>query len=327
MAAMAGSWLALAWGFGGLRVKRDSTTHPAELAFDPILPPAWPGYRFGVVWQGRRLAVAVDAAGARYVLAEGASLSILHAGERLTLEAGAPLSRPLRTHAASARAQSRVAFPQPFKALIFDLDGVLADTAHQHQAAWKRLAAELGLPWDESIGEKLKGVDRATSLEIVLGASAGRYTNAQKQEFADRKNGYYRSAIATLSAKDLLPGARETLRAARAAGLKIALASASRSAKELVERMGIADLLDQIVDAAAVVRAKPDPEIFQRAAAALGVDPAACLGIEDAQAGIAAIKSAGMAALGVGNAQVLKEADAVLPDLTSFELDKFVALA
>jgi len=327
MAAMAGSWLALAWGFGGLRVKRDSTTHPAELAFDPILPPAWPGYRFGVVWQGRRLAVAVDAAGARYVLAEGASLSILHAGERLTLEAGAPLSRPLRTHAASARAQSRVAFPQPFKALIFDLDGVLADTAHQHQAAWKRLAAELGLPWDESIGEKLKGVDRATSLEIVLGASAGRYTNAQKQEFADRKNGYYRSAIATLSAKDLLPGARETLRAARAAGLKIALASASRSAKELVERMGIADLLDQIVDAAAVVRAKPDPEIFQRAAAALGVDPAACLGIEDAQAGIAAIKSAGMAALGVGNAQVLKEADAVLPDLTSFELDKFVAPA
>jgi alpha,alpha-trehalose phosphorylase len=176
-------------------------------------------------------------------------------------------------------------------------------------------------------GTKLKGVDRATSLEIVLGASAGRYTNAQKQEFADRKNGYYRSAIATLSAKDLLPGAREALRVARAAGLKVALASASRSAKELVERMGIADLFDQVVDAAAVVRAKPDPEIFQRAAAALGVDPAACLGIEDAQAGIAAIKSAGMAALGVGDAQVLEQADAVVPDLTSFELEKFVVPA
>jgi alpha,alpha-trehalose phosphorylase len=326
MAAMAGSWLALAWGFGGLRVKHDSA-HRGQLAFDPVLPPAWQGYRFGIVWQGRRLGISVDAGNVRYVLAAGASLSIFHAGERLTLEPDVPLSRPLRAHAAASGARTRVAFPQPFKALIFDLDGVLADTAHLHQAAWKRLAGELGLPWDERIGEKLKGVDRAASLEIVLGAAAGRYTNAQKQEFADRKNGYYRSAIETFSAKDLLPGAYRTLLAARAAGLKIALASASRSAKQLVERMGIAELFDQVVDAAVVGRAKPDPEIFQRAAAALGVDPAACLGIEDAQAGIAAIKSAGMAALGVGDVQVLKEADAVLPDLTSFELEKFVAPA
>jgi len=324
MAAMAGSWLALAWGFGGLRLKQDSM-HPRHLAFDPILPPGWRGYRFGVVWQGRRLGILVEAAGARYLLVEGAPLQISHAGECLELNPGVPLSLPLRSHAAAASARKNGPFPQPFKALIFDLDGVLADTAHLHQAAWKRLAGELGLPWDEAIGERLKGVDRAASLEIVLGSAAADYSAAQKQEFADRKNGYYRTAIRSLSAKDLLPGARETLLAARAAGLKIALASASRSAPELVERMGVAGLFDHVVDAATVARAKPDPEIFQRAAAALGVDPADCLGIEDAQAGIAAIKSAGMAALGVGDAQVLKQADAVLPDLISFELDKFVA--
>jgi alpha,alpha-trehalose phosphorylase len=142
---------------------------------------------------------------------------------------------------------------------------------------------------------------------------------------AERKNGYYRESIAGLSANAFLPGSREALLAARAAGLKIALASTSRSAKEVVEILGVAALFDFIVDAAVVSRAKPDPEIFQRAAAALGVHPATCLGIEDAQAGIAAIKSAGMAALGVGELHVLVGADAVIPNLEHFDLGKFVS--
>ena len=215
-------------------------------------------------------------------------------------------------------------FPRQFKALIFDLDGVLADTAHLHHAAWKRLAGELGLAWNDAIGEKLKGVDRMASLEIVLGAASKNYTDAQKRELADRKNGYYRREIATFSADDLLPGALASLKAARAAGLKVALASASRSARELVERMGVAALFDLVVDSATIARAKPDPEIFLRAAQALGVDPADCLGIEDAQAGVAAIKAAGMAALGIGDADVLRGADAVLPSLAEFDLAKFV---
>ncbi|MGA9333079.1 MAG: beta-phosphoglucomutase, partial [Rudaea sp.] len=326
IAAMAGSWLALAWGFGGLRVNHDPAGEP-RLAFDPIRPPAWRAYRFGIVWQGRHVVVAIDADGAHYTLSHGAALQILHAGEGLTLEAKASVSRPLRTRELAQPKPLPVAFPQPFKALIFDLDGVLADTAHLHQAAWKRLATELGLPWDDAIGEKLKGVDRAASLELVLGAAAGDYTDVQKRGLADRKNGYYRNAIETFSAQDLLPGARDALRTARQAGLKIALASASRSAKELVERMEIGEFFDYIVDAATVTHAKPDPEIFQRAAAALGIPPAACLGIEDAQAGIAAIKFAGMAAVGIGDAQTLKQADAVLPNLSSFDLEKFVVSA
>lgn len=316
MAAMAGSWLGLAWGFGGLRV-RDGALH-----FDPILPPGWRGYRFGLVWRGRRLAVAVDAGGASYALDGAAALDIVHAGERLSLAPFAAQTRAFSPRAAAAA--RKVEFPRPFQALIFDLDGVLADTAHLHHAAWKRLAAELGLPWDDAVGEKLKGVDRMASLDIVLGPAAGDYSAAQKQELADRKNGYYRAAINTFTAKDLLPGALDTLQAARAAGLKTALASASRSARELVERMGVAGLFDHVVDSATVARAKPDPEIFLRAAAALGVAPSDCLGIEDAQAGVAAIHAAGMAALGIGDARVLGDADAVLRDLTEFDVEKFV---
>ena len=322
MAAMAGSWLALAWGFAGLRV-RHAGNGDARLAFDPMLPPAWNGYRFGLVWQGRRLTVAVADGSAQYALDAGAPLSITHAGARLTIERGKPQSCALRRHDPQS-ARPKLEFPRPLKALIFDLDGVIADTAHLHRAAWERLAGEIGLSWDDAIGEKLKGVDRATSLEIVLGASSDKYTNAQKRELAERKNGYYRATIAAFSAANLLPGASTALQAARAAGLKTALASASRSARELAERLGIAGLFDHIVDAATVAHPKPHPEIFQRAAAALGIPPADCLGIEDAQAGIAAIKSAGMAALGIGDARTLQEADAVLPDLRSFELEKFV---
>ncbi|WP_449429328.1 beta-phosphoglucomutase [Rhodanobacter umsongensis] len=320
MAAMAGSWLALAWGFGGLRIAAGG------IGFDPILPPGWRGYRFGVVWKNRGITVAVDAQTVRYTLASGAPLSIMHAGKPLLLTEGTTQSQVQgrQMYPVAAPQPAAVVFPRSFKALVFDLDGVLADTAHLHHAAWRRLTDELGLPWDEAIGEKLKGVDRAASLEIVLGDAAAGYTREQKQQLADRKNSYYRKAIETFSADELLPGALATLKAARKAGLKIALASASRSAGELVERMGIGEFFDHIVDASTIARAKPDPEIFQRAAAALGVDAADCLGIEDAQAGIAAIKSAGMAALGIGDVRILGEADAVLPDLASFRLEHFV---
>ena len=320
MAAMAGSWLALTWGFGGLRVEAGC------LRFDPILPPAWRGYRFGVVWKHRRISIVVDADAAHYTLDEGASLGILHAGQPALLCEGTTISLALVPHTdrPDSLSHADAGFPRPFKAIVFDLDGVLANTAPLHQAAWHQLADELGLPWAGDLAEKLKGVDRATSLELVLGAVASNYTPAQKRQLADRKNALYRKSIESLSAADLLPGALDALVAARSAGLKIALASASRSAGELVERMGIGRYFDHIVDASTITRAKPDPEIFRCAAAALGVEPAACLGIEDAQAGVAAIKSAGMAALGIGDARILKKADAVLPGLTAFKLEHFV---
>ncbi len=319
MAAMAGSWQALVWGFGGMRFASDASGR-VQLAFDPVLPSMWRGYRFGVVWQGCRIEIAVDAHHATYTLRGAGTLHIRHGAEAIALDAAKSVTLPL----SAAYQHERITFPRPVQALIFDLDGVIADTASLHLVAWRRLSDELGLDWDDANGERLKGVDRLASLDIVLGASAQKYTSEQKQQLADRKNGFYRATITELSAKDLLPGAREALLAARAAGLKLALASTSRSAKEVVESLGVAALFDCIVDSALVAHPKPDPEIFQRAAAALGVHPATCLGIEDAQAGIAAIKSAGMAALGVGDAHILRGADAVIPNLEQFELGKFV---
>ena len=305
MAAMAGSWLALAWGYAGLRVD-DGT-----LAFDPTLPAAWNGYRLGLVWQGRRIEAAVSRETARYRLVDGAPLTIRHAGAVRELRVG--------HDAVAAR------WPQPFKAAIFDLDGVIADTAVLHHAAWKRLAGEIGLPFDDAIGERLKGVDRMGSLEIVLGDAGARYTNDEKYALAERKNGYYVAAIAQLGPESLLPGARDALVAVRAAGLATALASASRSAHALVERLGIAGLFDHVVDAATIARPKPDPEIFVAAARALGVAPGDCVGIEDAAAGVAAIRAAGMRAIGVGDGAALAQADAVLADLTGFDVARFIA--
>lgn len=208
-----------------------------------------------------------------------------------------------------------------FKAVIFDLDGVITDTAHYHYLAWKQLAEGLGLPFDQAFNEQLKGIDRMGSLDLILGAAAGNYTDAQKRELADVKNRHYQELIATMSAVDLLPGALDALHTVRAAGLGIGLASVSRNAFTVLDRLGIRDCFDVVVDAALIANSKPDPEIFLTAAAQLGVAPQDCLGVEDAVAGVAAIKSAGMTALGIGSAQVLTQADRVIPGLDQFRLD------
>ena len=315
MAAMAGSWHALAWGFGGLRVLADASGR-AQLKFDPVLPSSWSGYRFGVVWQGRRIDVAVDANGANYTLR----------GEPLQIAARVGNADARCAHGAIAAAERRVrtrtrsAFPRPRAGA--DLRSRRRHRRHRARctlAAWRRLVRRTrsGLGRTQRRAPERRG-SRGLARTSCSARRRTKYTSEQKHVLAERKNGYYRASIASMSANDLLPGAREALHAARAAGLKIALASASRSAKEVVESLGVAALFDVIVDAALVAHPKPDPEIFQRAAAALGVHPATCLGIEDAQAGIAAIKSAGMAALGVGDENVLVGADAVIPNLHAF---------
>ena len=318
MAAMAGSWLGLVWGFAGLRVVA------GRLTFAPSLPAGWQGYRFGMVWQGRRLQVSVDANGVRYALLAGETLRIEHAGSPVTLTVGAPGRCPLAYPREAARARAGV-FPRPFKALIFDLDGVITDTARMHYVAWKRLADEIGVPFDEHVNERLKGVDRDASLEIILERSPRTFDAAEKRAMADRKNGYYRAGLSDVGPQHLLPGALDALTAARAAGLLTGLASASKNAALILERLGISGLFDYVADANRIAHAKPDPEVFLKVAHELGVAPVDCLGIEDAAAGVAAIKAAGMAALGIGPAQVLAQADAVLPALDVFRIEDFVS--
>lgn len=210
-----------------------------------------------------------------------------------------------------------------FRAVIFDLDGVITDTAHYHYLAWKRLADSVGAPFDEAFNEELKGVDRMGSLELILARAPRTYTLEEKRALADAKNRHYVELIATMTAADLLPGALRALDDVRAAGLKIGLASVSRNAFTVLDRLGIRDRFDDVVDAATVARGKPDPEIFLTAAAHLGVDPADCLGVEDAAAGVASIKDAGMFAVGVGSPQVLGRADRVIPSMQAFRLSDY----
>ena len=207
-----------------------------------------------------------------------------------------------------------------FKAVIFDLDGVITDTARYHYLAWKQLAESEGVHFDHAFNEQLKGIDRMGSLDLILAASGKTYSSGRKQALADLKNRHYQELIATMSAADLLPGAIEALASVRAAGLRIGLASVSRNAFTVLDRLGIRARFDYVVDAALIANSKPDPEIFLTAAHHLGVAPHDCLGVEDAVAGVAAIKGAGMMALGIGSAAVLTQADVVIPGLDHFSL-------
>jgi beta-phosphoglucomutase len=210
-----------------------------------------------------------------------------------------------------------------FRAVIFDLDGVITDTAHYHYLAWKQLAESEGVPFDHAFNENLKGVDRMGSLELILAGSSKTYSMERKLALADSKNRHYQELISTMGAADLLPGAVDALAAVRAAGLKIGLASVSKNAFTVLERLGIRDRFDYVVDAARIANSKPHPEIFLNAAEHLGVAPGECLGVEDAVAGVASIKSAGMFALGIGDPAVLTQADRVIGGLDQFRLDDY----
>ena len=311
MAAMAGSWLALTWGFGGMRV------NGGQLSLSPRLPKAWQRYRFGLRWHDAHLRVEVDSKGVQYTLTAGHSLTFLHAGVRQQLNAGQSL------HLAHVDTLPQTRGSHPLKAVIFDLDGVIADTAVVHHAAWKQLAHEIDVPFDDAIGERMKGVDRRGSLEILLERASRTYTEAEKAAFAERKNDYYKQQISRFGPHNLLPGARGAIESVRRAGLRTGLASASRNAPLLLERLGISSLFDYVVDANHITHSKPDPEIFLAAAHGLGVLPADCLGVEDAAAGIASIHAAGMTAVGIGHAEALAQADVLLPSVAAFDISSF----
>jgi beta-phosphoglucomutase len=205
------------------------------------------------------------------------------------------------------------------KAVIFDLDGVLTDTAEYHYMAWKQLADELGVVFTKSDNERLKGVSRMDSLGIILtlGDKQHSFDAQAKEHLAAQKNAHYVSLIQNITPEDMLPGMRELLERLRQSAIPIGLASVSKNAFTVVERLGISDLLDAIVDARTIKKSKPDPEVFLRAAEMLGVRPQDCIGVEDAVEGVKAIKAAGMYAVAVGeNPKLTNLADETYPSTT-----------
>ncbi|MFT4030374.1 MAG: beta-phosphoglucomutase [Protaetiibacter sp.] len=205
------------------------------------------------------------------------------------------------------------------RAVVFDLDGVLVDTAQFHLAAWRRIAHELGFEFDDSIGEALKGVGRETALGIVLDAGEVTLDAAALTATASRKNRYYNEHLDSLDPSALLPGAEDALARLRAHGIPVALASASRNARTILRTTGIESSFDAVVDGLVVTRAKPDPTVFLVAAERLGVPPEQCLVFEDALAGVEGARRAGCMVVGVGDPAVLTEADAVVPTLADFD--------
>lgn len=206
------------------------------------------------------------------------------------------------------------------RAAIFDLDGVLADSARAHFAAWQRIAHGLGIAFDEADNEALKGVDRMGSLRHILALGDVELSDDEMAVLAARKNGHFLDAVAAMGPADVLPGAARLLADARGAGLRCAVASASRNALLLLDRIGIADQFDYVADAGQIARPKPAPDIFLACAEALGVAADEAIGFEDAAAGVAAIKAAGMFAVGIGDPAVLAQADIVYPSTAAVDL-------
>lgn len=200
------------------------------------------------------------------------------------------------------------------KAVIFDLDGVITDSAKYHYLAWKELAEELGIPFDEEYNEKLKGVSRMESLELILknGHASGQFTMQEKEAMAEKKNENYKQLIRQISPSDILPGISRFLEELKTHGIKTALASVSRNAPFILGQLGIESMFDYVADAAAVPNAKPYPDIFLAGMHAFGYGPQECIGVEDARTGIEAIHRAGMKAVGVGTPGEMTDAELIL---------------
>lgn len=210
------------------------------------------------------------------------------------------------------------------KACLFDLDGVIVDTAKYHFIAWREIARELGFEFTEHDNERLKGVSRIRSLEILLEVGGITLDETEKERLAEKKNNDYLQYILKMTPDELLPSAKEFLLDLRRKGIKTALGSASKNAPVILDRLQITKLFDAIIDGNKVTKAKPDPEIFLKGAEELSISPDNCVVFEDAEAGIEAALAAHMKCIGIGSPLILRKANLVIPGFEGFSVDKLV---
>lgn len=211
-------------------------------------------------------------------------------------------------------------------AAIFDLDGVLTDTADLHYRSWKIIADELGVPFDRQANEALRGVSRMQSCDLMLGARKDEFSPEQKAEICERKNTAYIELVQQMTPEDLFPGARELLVSLRQAGFKTALASASKNGQIVVDQLEIRSLLDAVVDGLDAPKSKPDPQVFLIAAERVGATPATSVVVEDAEAGVEAGLAGGMQVIGIGPAERVGKAGKVVTGVHELSVDDFRAM-
>ncbi len=207
------------------------------------------------------------------------------------------------------------------KACIFDLDGVLVDTAKYHFIAWQRLASNLHVEFTEQDNEQLKGLSRDASLDYILKKGKISASTSEKEVWKEQKNNWYLELVNTMQADEVLPNCKELLRDLKSNDIKVGLGSASKNASLILSRVDIKHYFDVIIDGTVTSKSKPDPEVFLLGAIALGLTPAECIVFEDAINGVKAAKTGGFKTIGIGEKEVLTEADLVFPDLSSLSFE------
>jgi kojibiose phosphorylase len=293
-----GIWQAVVLGFGGVKLTENGPVAK------PHLPPGWQRLKFKLHWRGQwhdfDLSLAQETAEVGNVGNDQGNTEVLSS----------------TSPSSSSSPSSPIPESSDIQGVIFDLDGVLTDTAEYHYLAWQKLADEEGLPFNRQANEALRGVSRRESLLLIIG-NHEQYSEAQIQEMMDRKNRYYVEFIQNISPADLLPGALTLLEELRQAGIKTALGSASKNARPVIEKLGIAKYIDVLADGYSVEKPKPAPDLFLFAAKELGLEPAQCIVVEDAAAGIEAALAGGMWAVGLGPHERVGAAHVILPSLAN----------
>ncbi len=303
IAAMAGTWVALVYGFGGMR------DYGGKLSFHPVLPKSWRRIAFRVRVQESQLQVEVDRKAVTYTLVAGDRLVFRHQREDLVLEQGGSVRRNLAPK---------------LEAVIMDLEGVIIDTAEYRYRAWKRLSEEQGLRFDRGFNERLRDVGRMRSLELILDNSETDREDGDKSALVARQDSIYTEYLKGLTAEDVLPGALPFLTELKQRGIRTALSSKSRNALLIVDRLQVAEYFDVIVDPREVLMYKPDPETYFKAADLLNVPYGNCAGIDDSEVGIAAINAANMFSLGIG--RHLEDADLAIGDTAELSVETLMRI-
>lgn len=283
-ASCGGVWQAVVFGFAGVRLTQ---TKPQVVT--PHLPDSWKRLQFKLRWRNQWYDF---------------DITRTTDGNEVIMTADNKTNADISINHQSA---------SPIKGVIFDLDGVLTDTSEFHYRAWKQLADEEGIPFDREANEKMRGLARRESLLQLLGER--QVSEAELGEMMARKNGYYEKLIEALTPANLLPGALELLNELRSCGIKVAIGSSSKNAHTVIQRLGIAELIDATADGYSVERHKPAPDVFLHAAKQLGLEPPQCLVVEDADSGVAAALAAGMWAVGLGPVERVGAAHVVLNSL------------